>query len=254
MTTNIGVDERGLRIASGEGSMNIDDDGRPAASGVESGSLLGGEGSLLHDTVGTLSRMIKDLEKQLERMLSVNEALEKDLDSERKRTAQMERERNQLRDELERTRQELTTLDDLRSEIGHLGHERSRMAATVEELGRQLADTDQEYRKAEQLISRLSAERDNSIEELQSLEAQFDRAMEMVADLRIRLASLAEERDALVSRTKAVETQLRMTEEQRDILKVEVDESRKALEEIRRQVADACVLSQRYYSQQEDSD
>ena len=124
----------------------------------------------------------------------------------------------------------------------------------IEEFGHQLADSEKENRKLDRVSERMRAERDDSLEELQSVEAQFDRAMDIVADLRSRLATLGEERDALVARTKVVESQLQMVEEQRNSLKLEVDDSRKALDEIRRQVAEACDVSQRYYSQQEETD
>jgi uncharacterized coiled-coil DUF342 family protein len=100
----------------------------------------------------------------------------------------------------------------------------------------------------------MRAERDDSVEELQSVEEQFDRAMEIVADLRTRVATLAEERDALNGRLKVMENQFHMAEDQRNSLRNEVDESRKALEEIRRSVTDVCVLSQRWYYQQEETE
>ena len=126
------------------------------------------------------------------------------------------------------------------------------MAATVEEIGKQLADAEKENRKLDHQAERMRIERDDAIEELQTVEAQFDGAMEIIADLKARVATLAEERDALVSRIKVMDNQIAITEDQRDALKLEVDESRKALDEIRCQVADACVMSQRYYYQPED--
>ncbi len=69
--------------------------------------------------------------------------------------------------------------------------------------------------------------------------------MEMVSDVQTRLAVLSEERDALKGRLKVVGDSLHEIQEERDALLAEVDESRHALEEIRRSLADACV-SQRW--------
>ncbi len=209
------------------------------------------EGPLLNDTVQSLSRMIKDLEKQLERTLSINEALEKDLEREKKATVRVEQERNRLEERVDQFEKDVSTLEDLRAEIGHLGHERARLAATIEGLGRQLAETEQENRKLDRLGERAGVERDDALEELQSVEMQFNRAMEMVDDLRSRVATFSEERESLVSRLKILETQLGLTEDQRDALKNEVEESSKALDEIRRQIVDACALSQDYYQNPE---
>jgi len=208
------------------------------------------ETPLLQETVQTLSKMIKDLEAQLERMLSINEALEGDLEKEKRKTSRTLQDRDLLQEQIGRMEQEIASIEDLRAEIGHLGGERSRLATMIEEFGHQLADSEKENRKLDALAERMRAERDDSLEELQSVEEQFDRAMDIVADLRSRVESLAEERDTLVARMKVVETQFQVAEEQRDSLRSEVDDSRKALDEIRRQVADACDLSQRYYSQQ----
>jgi len=233
--------------------MDLDKDVQSIAGTAEGQSPdEGGGGPLLHDAVQTLSRMIRDLEKQLERMLEINEALDRDLDGQKKKTVKTEQERARLGEQVRRMEQELATLEDLRAEIGHLGQERTRLAATIEEAGRQVAEAEHENRKLERLTERIQAERDDAFEEVQSLEAQFDHAMEMVADLKTRVATFAEERDALAGRLKVIETQLQAAEQQRDSLKTEVDESRRALDEIRRQVADACVTSQRYYYQQLD--
>ena len=212
------------------------------------------EGSQLNETVQTLSKMIRDLEQQLERMLEVNEALESDLEKEKQKTATSEQERRKLKDQLQQSEQELISSGDLRAEVSHLEQERSRLATTIEELGRQLADSERENRKLDRLAERMRAERNESVEELQSVEEQFDRAMEIVADLRTRLATLAEERDALNGRLKVMESQFQMAEDQRNSLRNEVDESRKALEEIRRSVSDVCVMSQRWYYQQEETE
>ncbi len=212
------------------------------------------DSSLLNETVQTLSKMIKDLEKQLGKMLEVNEALEQDLGNERKKRAKVEKDHISVKEQLKRTEDENVSLQDLRVEIGHLGRERSRLASSIEELGRQLSDSEQEARKFERLSDRMRSERDDTIEELQSVEAQFDHAVEIIADLKTRVDTLAEERDAIVARLKVIDGQLEISEEQRDSLKKEVEESKEALDDIRRSVADACVLSQRFYYQQEEHD
>jgi chromosome segregation ATPase len=234
--------------------MNLRDDVTPPSDAQGAEASHSPDASPLHDTVGTLSRMVKELEKQLERMLSINNALEADLEKERKRTSLVEKERDDIREKYSRIEQELTTLEDLRAEIDHLVHDRGVMAGTIEELGRQLAESEQEHRNAEQLISRVSAERDDAVEELLTVEDQFDRAMKLVSDLKIRLTSLDEERNSLVARIKALESQLHLSETQREALKAEVEESQKALDDIRRQVADACVLSQRYHADQDEKE
>ena len=233
--------------------MEADKEVQAAVNSVDRPFSEKAGGPLLQDTVQTLSRMIRDLEKQLERMLEINDALEKDLEKERNKTIKSEQDSGLLKEKIRRLEQELATLEDLRAEIGHLEQERTRMAAIIEEAGRQAVEAEHENRKLERVAERMRVERDDSIEEVRSLEAQFDHAVEIVADLKTRVATFAEERDALAGRLKVIEAQLQSAEQQRDVLKNEVDESRRALDEIRRQVADACLSSQRYYYQQSEN-
>jgi chromosome segregation ATPase len=214
----------------------------------ESGNT--GKKAPANDTVQTLSRMIKDLEDQLDRMLTVNEAGERDLEQERKRRAELERKIETLEERLLGMEQHAATIEDLQAEINHLHNERSRLASTIEEFGRQMSDTTQENRKLTVLAERLRAERDDVIDELQSVEEQFERAMKMLSDMRTRFAVLAEERDALKGRMKLLEERFQQADEERNALLDEVQESKKALEEIRRSLVDACITSPRYPEQE----
>lgn len=199
--------------------------------------------TLSTETVQTLSKMIKELEDQLDRMLAINDALEKDVAQERKQRVDLERKLDGLETRLLETEQSASSIEDLQAEVAHLNSERSKLATTVEELGRQISDTTKENRQLAAMADRMRAERDDALEELSSVEAQFERAMEMVTDLRTRLEVLAEERDALKGRHKMLEQQLAHAEQERDSMLAEVDDSKKALEEIRRSLVDACVTS-----------
>ena len=195
------------------------------------------------ETVQTLSRMIKDLEDQLERMLAINDAIEKDLSKEQQRRVELERVLGELEKKMLEKEQETANLEDVQTEVSHLTNERARLAGTIEELGRQLSATEQENRKLTRQVERLRVEREDAQEELESVEAQFNRAMEMVTDLRTRLTVFGEERDALKGRLRLAEEKVGQLEAERDSLLTEVDESKQALEEIRRSLVDACIMT-----------
>jgi chromosome segregation ATPase len=195
------------------------------------------------ETVQTLSKMIKDLEDQLERMLAINDAIEKDLSREQQRRSELERAAEELERKIAEKEQDAANVEDLQTEVNHLTNERARLASTIEELGRQLSATEQENRKLARDVERARAEREDALEELDSVEAQFNRAMEMVTDLRTRLAVFGEERDALKGRLRLAEEKVEQLETERDSLLSEVDESKQALEEIRRSLVDACIMT-----------
>jgi chromosome segregation ATPase len=195
------------------------------------------------ETVQTLSLMIKDLEDQLERMLAINDAIEKDLSKEQQRRMELERTIDSLEREIAAKEHEVAQLDDLKTEVSHLTGERSRLAVTIEELGKQLTATEQDNRKLARQTEQLRVEREDVVEELESVEAQFSRAMELVTDLRARLAVSTEERDASRDRLQLADEKVAQLATERDSLLAEVDDSKQALEEIRRSLVDACVTT-----------
>jgi chromosome segregation ATPase len=197
----------------------------------------------LSSEVQTLTGMIKDLEQQLDRMIAINDALTGDLEAERKRRVDLETTVDELKERLRHEQDEVATKDSLRAEISHLGNERSRLTASVRELSQKLADTEQESRKQTASIKRLQASRADALEEVQAVEAQFERAMQMVTDARAQLMVLQEERDALKGHIKGMEDRLGRANDERDYLHEEVEESRNALAEIRRSLADVVVVS-----------
>lgn len=210
---------------------------------MDSGSKVGGE-ALPHSTVQALARMIRDLESQLDRMFEINSSLERELEAERARRRELERKSDDLVDELRRSEESALDREGLAAENSELRQERSRLARTLEEQRRSLADAESERADHAATVERLRAGRTDALEELRIVEEQFERAMELVADLKARLAILNEEHEALRGRLKLADEKALQAEQERDLLLAEVEESRSALEEIRRSLVDACVASQ----------
>ena len=195
-------------------------------------------------TVQALSRMVKEMEEQLDRMIAINEGVERDLATERKRNGELEASVQHLTVELERAEKQAAAREDMVAEIRHLNRDRTRLGEEAEKLRAQLKELHEEKRKAAAMIERVKLERADALEEVQTVESQFDRAMAMVADLRTRLAVLSEEYDALKGRFHHTEEKVATLEHERETLLAEVEESRAALEEIRRSLVDAYGVSQ----------
>jgi len=201
-------------------------------------------GGLPHGTVQALAGMIRELETQLDRMFAINGSLERELDAERARRRELERRGDDLGEQLRRSEEAALEREGLAADNGELRQERSRLARMVDELRRQVADAEAERRDHAATVDRLRAGRDDALEELRLVEEQFARAMELVADLKARLAVVNEEQEALRGRLTLAEARVGEAEAERDLLLTEVEESRNALEEIRRSLVDACVASQ----------
>jgi chromosome segregation ATPase len=197
------------------------------------------EGPGLTGEMQTLTTVIRDFEDQLDRMMAVNEATKADLEEERKRRLSLQTRVDELQGSLRRAEQELTETEKLRAEVGHLHHERTRLAGMVRELTQRLEDAQKEQQRQSRLIERLRASRADALEEVTSVEAQFERAMQLVAHLRAQFAVATEERDTVVGRLKTNDETLRLLQQERDALVTEVEQSRAALDEIRRSLVDS---------------
>lgn len=210
-------------------------------------------GALPHGSIHALSKMMKDLEVQLDQMLAINGALEKDLENERARRIETKRKADDLAEQLIKAEWEAASKEDLLAEISHLKAERSQLSGATEKLKEELVSAERERDKYAKTVGRMRAGRSDALEEVQSVEAQFERAMEIVSDHKSRLTVLTEECDALRGRLKISADALVQTEEERDALISEVDESRVTLEDIRRSLVDACVVAQ-YRTGNEDDE
>lgn len=217
---------------------------RPEAMGSAAGDSArsrGGGAAALASEMRTLSGMIEDLEAQLDRMLATNEALKRDLDQEREARADLDGTLDGLRENLERSEGEAAEREGLTVEVNHLNQERTRLATTVTGLEQRLADTQKEVQRQALLTERLRSARADAVEDVQSTEAQFEGAMQMVADLRTQLLVMTEERDTVTGRLRMTADQLSETRQERDGLLSDFEESRASLDEIRRSLAEACL-------------
>jgi len=209
------------------------------ASKAAEDALPDREGSSLSSEVHTLTSVIRDLEDQLDRMMTTNEAVKTDLEEERKRRLSAQARVEELQERLRRSEQELTETEKLRAEVGHLHHERTRLAGQTRELTQKLEEAEQERQRQTRLSERLRTARASALEEVASVEAQFERAMQLVTHLRAQFTIVTEERDTVVTRLKSLEDTLRLMQQERDALVTEVEQSRAALDEIRRSLVDS---------------
>jgi chromosome segregation ATPase len=202
------------------------------------------EQSRLHGTVENLTEIARDLEQDLAKMVAANEALQQEWDQERQRTSEASKQNELLMEDLARLEQKTNSTEELRAEVAHLESERRRLGAVVDELGRQLGEAERERQTLQRRVEHLRLRKQDVLDDQRIVEAQFERTMKMVDEQKARLSLLAEECDGLRSRVRAHESQARLTQRQRDLLSAEVEDSARALEEIRAFLKGASLLHQ----------
>ncbi len=86
--------------------------------------------------------------------------------------------------ELQRAEQDAAGREDLLAELSHVSGERTRLATELETLTEKLATAELLSGKHAATSERLRAGREDALDELKSVEVQFERAMKMVASLK----------------------------------------------------------------------
>jgi len=236
-----------------EGPMDIKDilgmtlDGPRTASAERAGpdEAVPAAAHGLKDTVTGVAQMLHDLEAQLVRVMSVNETLEKELEQARAAAQAAGKERDELAARLARLQEKESVADDVRREVLHLQRERRVLAERVEQADARRAELEEKLRQQAQREQRLAAERDDAVEESRCLETQFGRALAAVAELRTRLEDMTLQRDQLSARLRVIEGDLGVATESNETLRLELEESKKAIEEIRRSILEVGAHSQR---------
>ncbi len=191
----------------------------------------------------TLASVIQQLEAQQDRLIGANATLKQELENERQAHLDSVSKADEVRERLRQSEHELADRENLMAELGHVSRERDRLTVELEGLEKKMADRAGERQDRAALIARLQATREDLVAEVGSVEAQFERAMSMVSQLRARLAAVQEEMDSLHQQLRDAHERLDMMDDERGALLHEVDQSRAALDEIRRSLADACLTS-----------
>jgi uncharacterized coiled-coil DUF342 family protein len=197
----------------------------------------------LSKEVQTLTTVIKQLEEQLDQMMVTNEALRKDLHDDRARRLALEEKVDELHEQLRRSERQAADRDNLLAEVKHLNHERARLASSARALGDQYKELLEKQKADAKRTEQLRAAHTDAVDEVQSVEAQFENAMQVIAQLRTQLSVACEERDQQIARAKNTERQLEDVREERDVVVAEVEQSRAALDEIRQSLLDQVVGS-----------
>ena len=176
------------------------------------------EAPLLHEAVEILSRMTEDLDRQIENLEKANSEMKSNLRKEREKANSLKRERDEMQIRVTTVEKENIELYKIKGENKHLLKEIAYKERTIEECGRQLAESTQQNVKYQRLVERTRNERDDAFEEAQSVEAQLERALIAASEINMRMNDVEEERERMNRQLMRVQYQLELTEKQRDEL------------------------------------
>ncbi len=226
--------------------VNVVSDKAPSRS-AGGGAASGTHDVHLRDSVAGIYDMVKDLEVQLNHMVSINEAADRDLEATRRSLRDIEKERDELLLQMERMKMDAQSSTDLREELRHMTRENERL---IEQMRSSETKTEAWERRREEMKSEVGEaelEVSDLREEVECLEAQVSQAAEYIDTLRGEITATRDARQQQTRKVDLIEQRLQVVTEERDALRQELNESRSALEEIRRSIMDTNMQSQLSY-------
>lgn len=193
-----------------------------------------GQSASISEDVAFLRQLVRQLEDQLRRLGSMNDALEHDLAAERARAAELERQVEQVDKQISAIGKSSSDSQVLMEKISRARSDRSELASRGRALEHRLRELMGGHGNREGQSRRLREGLTETELELESLESQFARALAMIADVKLQTGIAESERDRLRDEVRTVEEQAVGVRRERDALGVDVADSRAVLGELRR--------------------
>lgn len=192
---------------------------------------LGSENAHISEDVALLSRLVHELENQLRRLGSMNEALEHDLATERARSADLERHVAQVE-------KSIAAIDEsgagqgLLPSISRASTERAELVNQSRLLQRQLSELSKRRGSQERQSRGVREQLAEAELELQTVESQLERVLATVAAVELQVKAAALEQERLRDEVRTAEERVQAVKRERNALAAEVADSRVALQEL----------------------
>lgn len=187
--------------------------------------------------IAFLSRLVRELEDQLRRLGSMNDALEHDLAQERRRNSELQVDLEKLEKRISAAGDSRPDSQALLESISRASSERSDLAIRNRLLEQRLRDLSGAHGTQQRQSRQLREELGETELELGSVELQFSRAVARVEAVQLQVKTATSERDRLDDAVRAAEERVAAVREERNALLAEITDSREALLRLERTLA-----------------
>ena len=207
----------------------------------------------LEKTVHDMFVVIKSMESQLERVLSINALLEKDLKDSKKMIAELRVSKSKLERKVSSMEDEIPSKRELQIEIEHMIDERNLAQVSIRELKSKIETTQKKLIDYQKQIGKLGEERKDAFSEVNFLESRLNKATQKIGNCEAQINVLRGENLALTEKLKGLEKELTETLDEKYRLIKELKETKEAMNEIRSALADKKLQATKsYYKGQEE--
>jgi chromosome segregation ATPase len=187
----------------------------------------------LEKTIGDMFATIRNMESQLETVLSINTYLEKDLKASKELIAALKGDKAKLEQIVSGMKEEIPSKREFQIEIDHLVEERNVAEAEIRSLKHKLEKTHKTVAQLQSRIAALADEKRDAATEINFLESKLSAVQEKMKRYENEINILKGEKLAHLQKIKSLEEQFseELTEKYRYLK--ELKDSRVALDEIR---------------------
>ncbi len=206
----------------------------------------------LEKTINDMFLVIKNMESQLEKALSLNTLLEKDLNEAKEVTTGLKESESKLKRTIERMEGEAPSNRELQMEIDQMIEERNSAQISIREMKSQVKKMQESVIWHQQKSANLTEEKQDVIAEIDYLESRLREAAEEINHCTKEVNILRGQKLIHEEKIKTLESDLRETLDEKYRLIRDIKISKKAVDELSSTLSDKKLRAKKSFYQSEE--
>ncbi len=206
----------------------------------------------LEKTINDMFLVIKNMESQLEKALTINTLLAKDLSEAKEVIAGLKRSKSNLVDTIERMESEAPSKRELQMEIDQLIEERNGAEISIREMKSQVKKMQELVIQHQRRSGNLEEEKQDVIAEVNYLESRLEDAAERIIHLKKEVNIFKGEKLITEEKMKSLESNMQETLDEKYQLVRDIKTSKKAVDDLRSSLSDKKLRAKKSFYKSED--
>jgi len=201
----------------------------------------------LEKTISDMYSVIKSMESQLQKVLNINELLEKELDDAKQRILTLTKNKTDLEQTIAHLEEEMPTKHEMRIEMDHIIDERNKAHSELKDLKQRLKNAQHSTLKYQHQAHELSEEKRDIIADITFLESRLNISNDKLIRYEKAVKSLKGEKLTLMAKLNAVEDELNESLQEKSQMMKDLKESKMIMSEIHDTLTDSRRQAKRVY-------
>ncbi len=224
----------------------------PEIKGLE---LLKSAGSTIDigKTIQEMFSTIRNMESQMEKVISINATLEKDLKASKEVIAELKVKQAKDEEKIKYLEEEIPSKKELLAEIEHLTEERNKVQPLLHDMKIKVKEMETDAKFHKERVGELEEEKSDLLKEITYLEVRMDTAVEKINSYEKEVNTLNGERVVLRRKLDSLNEKYNRRGYENMKLSNDLRESRNSLSDLHSKLAETKISSERsFYGPQDD--